>query len=75
VPIVVGCSRRIDNRFYFEIAANRIILPEEWQDKDDPLKWVTAEYTRAIEEFVRQDPSQYWWLHRRWKHRPKGEKQ
>jgi KDO2-lipid IV(A) lauroyltransferase len=71
IPIVVGYSRRIDNHFYFEIGATRIIMPEEWADKDDPLKWVTAEYTKAIEEFVRQDPSQYWWVHRRWKHQPK----
>jgi KDO2-lipid IV(A) lauroyltransferase len=75
MPVVVGYSRRVDNRFYFEIAATRIIFPEEWADKDDPLRWLTAEYTRAIEEFVRQDPSQYWWLHRRWKRRPKEERQ
>ncbi|MBN2593175.1 MAG: lysophospholipid acyltransferase family protein [Sedimentisphaerales bacterium] len=75
MPIVVGYSRRVDNRFFFEIGINRIIFPEEWADKDDPLKWVTAEYTRAIEEFVREDPSQYWWLHRRWKRRPKEEKE
>ncbi len=73
IPIVVGCGRRIGNHFYFEIAVNRIIFPEEWADKEDPLKWVTAEYTKAIEAFVREDPSQYWWLHRRWKHRPRGE--
>jgi KDO2-lipid IV(A) lauroyltransferase len=71
IPIAVAYSRRIDNRFYFEIGINRIIFPEEWAEKDDPLKWVTAEYTKAIEKFVRQDPSQYWWLHRRWKHQPK----
>jgi KDO2-lipid IV(A) lauroyltransferase len=75
LPIVVGCSRRIGNRFFFEISANRIILPEEWADKEDPLKWVTAEYTKAIEQFVREDPTQYWWLHRRWKHRPREERQ
>jgi KDO2-lipid IV(A) lauroyltransferase len=73
IPIVVGYSRRIGNRFFFELGVSRIILPEEWADKDDPLKWVTAEYTRAIERFVREDPTQYWWLHRRWKHRPKEE--
>jgi KDO2-lipid IV(A) lauroyltransferase len=73
VPIVVGYSRRIENQFKFEIAVNRIIWPEEWNDKDDPLKWVTQEYTREIENFIRQDPTQYWWLHRRWKHRPKEE--
>jgi len=75
VPIGVGYSRRIDNRFYFEIGINRIIFPEEWAEKDNPLEWVTAEYTKAIEEFVREEPSQYWWLHRRWKHRPKNERQ
>jgi len=71
IPIGVGYSRRINNRFYFEIGVNRIIFPEEWAEKDDPLEWVTAEYTKAIEKFVREDPSQYWWLHRRWKHQPK----
>ena len=73
IPIAVAYSRRVENRFFFEIGVKRIIFPEEWADKDDPLKWVTAEYTKAIEEFIREDPSQYWWLHRRWKHRPKEE--
>jgi len=71
IPIGVGYSRRVGNRFYFEIGVNRLIFPEEWAEKDDPLKWVTAEYTKAIEKFVREEPSQYWWLHRRWKHQPK----
>jgi len=73
IPVGVGYSRRVGNRFYFEIGVQRIIFPEEWKDKEDPLKWLTAEYTKAIEEFIREDPSQYWWLHRRWKHRPKEE--
>jgi KDO2-lipid IV(A) lauroyltransferase len=71
IPIGVGYSRRIGNHFYFEIGVNRIIFPQEWAEKEDPLEWVTAEYTKAIENFVREDPSQYWWLHRRWKHQPK----
>lgn len=73
LPIVVGYSKRVDNRFFFDIGVTRIIMPQEWADKDDPLTWITAEYTKAIEDFVRQDPTQYWWLHRRWKTRPKEE--
>jgi len=75
IPIGVGYSRRADNRFFFDIGIQRIIFPAEWQDKNDPIEWITAEYTKAIEDFVRDDPSQYWWLHRRWRHRPKEEKQ
>ena len=75
LPIVVGYSRRIDNKFFFEIGTNRIIMPQEWADMAQPLEWITAQYSGAIEQFIRDEPSQYWWLHRRWKHRPKNEKQ
>ncbi len=71
IPIGVGYSRRIGNRFFFEMAVNRIIMPDEWADKDDPLTWVTQEYSKAIEQFVREDPTQYWWIHRRWKSQPR----
>lgn len=74
LPIVVGYSRRIENRFFFEIGATRIIFPHEWAEMEDPLTWVTAEYTKAIETFVREDPTQYWWLHRRWKTQPRKRK-
>ncbi len=73
VPIAVGISRRIDDRFYFEISVPRIIYPDEWKDKQDPLLWITQEYTSEFEKAIRKDPSQYWWLHRRWKTRPKDE--
>ena len=75
LPIGVGVSRRIDNRFFFEMEAARLIMPEEWKDKDDPLQWITAEYTKAFEESIRKDPTQYWWIHNRWKTRPKDELQ
>jgi len=76
LPIVAGYCRRIDNRFFFEFKPTRLIFPQEWADKENPVEWITAEYTKAIEGFVREDPTQYWWLHRRWKTQPKakGEK-
>ena len=75
VPIVVGCARRIGRGFEYEISVNRVIRPEEWKAQDDELRWITQEYTRAIEEFVRVAPEQYLWIHRRWKSRPKGEQE
>ncbi|MBN1817292.1 MAG: hypothetical protein JW828_08015 [Sedimentisphaerales bacterium] len=74
MPIGVGFSRRRGNDFFFEIGIQRIIWPQEWQDQDDPLTWITQEYTRSMEEFIRDDPGQYWWLHRRWKTRPREER-
>ena len=70
VPIIVGCARRLNDRYHFEFDLARIIMPQEWQGQGDPLCWITAEWTTAIEEFVRRDPEQYWWIHRRWKTRP-----
>ncbi len=73
LPIVIGYCRRLENRYRFKIGLSRLIMPEEWQNKPDPLGWITAEYTVAIEAFIREEPGQYWWLHRRWKTRPPGE--
>ncbi len=72
-PIIVGYGKRLEERFEFEIGVQRIIHPSEWAHRDDPLLWITQEYTRAVEDLVRSAPAQYLWVHRRWKHRPKGE--
>jgi KDO2-lipid IV(A) lauroyltransferase len=31
---------------------------------------ITQRITAAIERAIREDPRQYFWLHRRWKHQP-----
>jgi KDO2-lipid IV(A) lauroyltransferase len=74
VPIIVGCARRTAKGYQYELCVNRIIRPEEWRDREDPLMWITQEYSRAMEEFIRVAPEQYLWMHRRWKSRPKEER-
>ncbi len=74
VPVVIGYARRIGhNQFTFEVGTQDIIYPADWAQQDDPLIYITQRYTKAIEDFVRKDPGQYLWIHRRWKTRPKGE--
>jgi KDO2-lipid IV(A) lauroyltransferase len=34
----------------------------------------TARFTRVIEDYVREHPDQWLWVHKRWKTRPPGEK-
>ena len=74
LPVIVGYCRRVDNKYKFKVAVNRVITPDQWADKDNPMLWITQEYTKAIEDFIREVPEQYWWIHRRWKNRPKNER-
>ncbi len=73
VPVVIGYARRVQNQFHFKVGAQDIIYPDDWAGQDDPLRYITQRYTKAIEDFIRADPGQYLWVHRRWKTRPKGE--
>jgi KDO2-lipid IV(A) lauroyltransferase len=73
VPIVVGYAARTRRGFHYRIAIERVIQPHEWAAQDDPLRWITQTYTHALEAAIRRWPEQYLWVHRRWKHRPKGE--
>ena len=73
VPVIIGYARRMNDRFHFKGGAQDIIYPHDWQSQPDPLRYITQRYTKAIEDIVRVDPGQYWWVHRRWKTRPKGE--
>jgi KDO2-lipid IV(A) lauroyltransferase len=73
VPVVIGYARRVGDRFRFQVGVQDVIYPEDWKAQDDPLRYITQRYTKGIEDFVRDDPGQYLWVHRRWKTRPKGE--
>ncbi len=75
VPVIVGCARRRGDRFEFDIDIADIIRPEDWHHQADELRYITERYTMGIEKMVRRDPTQYLWIHRRWKTRPKGEAQ
>jgi KDO2-lipid IV(A) lauroyltransferase len=71
--ILCGYARRVADDFRFEVVTTDIIHPADWADQPDPLYYITARYTRAIEAMVRLSPEQYFWLHRRWKSRPRHE--
>lgn len=73
VPIIVGYAQRMSQRFEYEVGVERIIRPDEWRDQPEPLRWITQEYTAAIEATIRRAPEQYLWIHRRWKSRPRDE--
>lgn len=51
-----------------------IIDPSELTGTSDDARLLTQRYTSAIERLIRRDPTQYLWLHRRWKHHPPEKK-
>ncbi|MCO6438306.1 MAG: hypothetical protein J5J06_14520 [Phycisphaerae bacterium] len=73
-PVAIGCARRVGWKAQYDFVVQRVIMPEEWEAQDDPLRWITQAYTAGIEQFVREAPGQYLWIHRRWKTRPKAER-
>ena len=75
IPVICGYARRTSFDFRFEFGAVDIIYPQDWSDQPDPLYYITARYTRALETMVRECPQQYLWMHRRWKSRPRYERE
>ncbi len=80
VPIIIGYARRRGDNFEYDVGVQDVIYPEMWQNlspeilaKGGELRWITERWNKGIEDFIRDDPSQYWWIHRRWKSRPKDE--
>jgi len=73
-PVVVGVARRVGPGFRYELRCAEIIEPGEFTGGADDARLLTQRYTSVLEELIRQDPSQYLWLHRRWKNQPKPRK-
>jgi KDO2-lipid IV(A) lauroyltransferase len=71
-PVAVGVARRIGPGFRYEIRCEDIIDPAELAGTADDVRILTQRFTSALERLIRQDPTQYLWLHRRWKHQPRG---
>ncbi len=75
VPVVCGYAHRVGTGFQFEAGVVDVIRPEDWEGQPDPLYYITARYCRALEMMVRMKPEQYLWMHRRWKSRPRHERE
>lgn len=68
VPVFFGVSLRLpDGRYHVHI---REIITERVGDTDHDVDAILNEYSRVLEQFVRQAPEQYFWQHRRWKRQP-----
>ena len=72
-PIFVGAVIRRRGDFAFELHVARIDAPSFADDPRGAVTWVLERYMAQLESWIRLAPTQYNWLHRRWKSRPAGE--
>jgi len=61
------------NRIQWTVVIGHPVEIERTSDERKDIEALTAKFTKAIEDFIRQYPSQWTWLNRRWKlPTPKG---
>jgi KDO2-lipid IV(A) lauroyltransferase len=69
-PIVFGVALRQPSGKY--ALSFEAIDVDETGDREADVDRIVAEYTLALERWVRRAPEQYFWHHRRWKHQRPG---
>jgi len=67
-PLYFGaCVREPDGRYRIHV---REIAAERTGDTEFDVDAILNEYSRLLEQYVRETPEQYFWQHRRWKRQP-----
>jgi KDO2-lipid IV(A) lauroyltransferase len=66
-PLGVVYARRLDAPLQFELGCSGVVDPaDDGPDTQDATR-LTTWYARRLEELVKADIAQYWWVHNRWK--------
>ncbi len=70
VPLtVIGC-RKVAEPMRDRIEVGEVILPDDYNGDPGAVRDITRRFTASLEQIIRMAPTQYFWLHRRWKHQP-----
>jgi len=68
-PIAFGYARRIGPE-RFRIVIDDVIVPNQDADTQQEILRITQRLTSDLERLVREHPTEWLWLHRRWKTKP-----
>lgn len=70
-PMLVVYTRRTGGPMQFEQGCTGIVDPREQTEPTSGVRSLTTWYNEQLAVAIRRDPEQYWWLHRRWREKPK----
>jgi KDO2-lipid IV(A) lauroyltransferase len=70
---IVPVFARVNPDGTITVCVEPAIAVEAGADRDTDVVRITAACTAVVERWVRKDPEQWLWMHRRWKTRPPGE--
>jgi KDO2-lipid IV(A) lauroyltransferase len=69
-PVLVCSATRRGGLFDFDLRLEGTADPAAGGAETADLKALSQWYTTLLEEAIRREPAQYWWVHRRWRNRP-----
>lgn len=70
-PMAVCYAQRRGRPMQFEVVTTAVADPREAGEASGSIHELTQWYTSQLEGAIRRAPDQYWWVHRRWKERPR----
>lgn len=73
-PVAVCYATRLSDRpMHFRMKIAGIYDPKKPIPGIESVKDITQWYSSLLEEGIREQPDQYWWIHNRWKSRDKSQ--
>ncbi|MDA8077899.1 MAG: lysophospholipid acyltransferase family protein [Nitrospiraceae bacterium] len=63
--VIPAFIRRTDDGHVIEIGAE--VEPDRSEDAEQSVRNSTVAFSRPIEDYIRRNPSEWLWIHRRWK--------
>lgn len=69
-PVLVCSATRRGGLFDFDLRLEGVADPNLGRPETADIQALSQWYTGILEQAIRREPSQYWWVHRRWRARP-----
>jgi KDO2-lipid IV(A) lauroyltransferase len=67
IPLIPGYISRIGGQFKFDLKVEKPLPYKDHQGKNIELNEILREMNRKIELWIKSSPSQWFWVHNRWK--------